>query len=36
MKKVTMELGGHAPVIVHADADPVQSAKGLATTKFRN
>ncbi|MBB5423789.1 NAD-dependent succinate-semialdehyde dehydrogenase [Paraburkholderia sp. JPY303] len=36
VKKVTMELGGHAPVIVHADADPVESAKKLATTKFRN
>ena len=23
MKRVTMELGGHAPVIVHADTDPV-------------
>ena len=36
IKKVTMELGGHAPVIVHADADPVASARKLATTKFRN
>ncbi len=36
IKKVTMELGGHAPVIVHHDADPVAAATKLATTKFRN
>jgi succinate-semialdehyde dehydrogenase/glutarate-semialdehyde dehydrogenase len=36
IKKVTMELGGHAPVIVHADADPVAAARKLAATKFRN
>lgn len=36
VKKVTMELGGHAPVIVHADADPVAAARKLAATKFRN
>lgn len=36
VKKVTMELGGHAPVIIHADADPVAAARKLATTKFRN
>ncbi|MCC7320121.1 MAG: NAD-dependent succinate-semialdehyde dehydrogenase [Rubellimicrobium sp.] len=36
IKKVTMELGGHAPVIVHADADPVRAARKLATTKYRN
>lgn len=36
IKKVTMELGGHAPVIVHADADPVAAAQKLAATKFRN
>lgn len=36
VKRVSMELGGHAPVIVHADADPVASAKKLAATKFRN
>lgn len=36
IKKVTMELGGHAPVIVHADTDPVAAARKLATTKFRN
>ena len=32
----SMELGGHAPVIVHADADPVSSAKAAAAAKFRN
>ena len=36
VKKVSMELGGHAPVIVHADADPVAAARKLAATKFRN
>jgi succinate-semialdehyde dehydrogenase/glutarate-semialdehyde dehydrogenase len=36
VKKVTMELGGHAPVIVHADSDPVAAARKLAATKFRN
>lgn len=36
VKKVTMELGGHAPVIVHRDVDPVAAATKLATTKFRN
>ena len=36
IKKVTMELGGHAPVIVYTDFDPIAAAKKLATTKFRN
>jgi succinate-semialdehyde dehydrogenase/glutarate-semialdehyde dehydrogenase len=36
VKKVTMELGGHAPVIVHPDTDPVAAARKLAATKFRN
>ena len=36
IKKVTMELGGHAPVIVYPDFDPIAAAKKLATTKFRN
>ena len=31
-----MELGGHAPVIVHPDTDPVAAARKLAGTKFRN
>ncbi|MEW6517950.1 MAG: NAD-dependent succinate-semialdehyde dehydrogenase [Thermodesulfobacteriota bacterium] len=36
VKRVTMELGGHAPVIVHADADPVKVAAGAVVAKFRN
>ena len=36
VKRVTMELGGHAPVIVHADADPVAAAQKVAAAKFRN
>jgi len=36
VKRASMELGGHAPVIVHADADPVASAQLTATAKFRN
>ena len=36
VKRVSMELGGHAPVIVHRDADPVGSAKASAAAKFRN
>jgi succinate-semialdehyde dehydrogenase/glutarate-semialdehyde dehydrogenase len=31
-----MELGGHAPVIVCADADIPAAAKTMATSKFRN
>ena len=36
MKRSTMELGGHAPVIVMADADIQRSAKLIAASKFRN
>lgn len=36
VKKVSMELGGHAPFIVFADADPVHAAKGLSLVKFLN
>ncbi len=36
MKRVTMELGGHAPVIVAADADIAQAARVAAAAKFRN
>jgi succinate-semialdehyde dehydrogenase/glutarate-semialdehyde dehydrogenase len=36
MKRASMELGGHAPAIVHRDADPVASARALAMAKFRN
>ncbi|TCS63100.1 NAD-dependent succinate-semialdehyde dehydrogenase [Varunaivibrio sulfuroxidans] len=36
VKKVTMELGGHGPVIVFADGDAAAAGKACATTKFRN
>ncbi|MCB1497414.1 MAG: NAD-dependent succinate-semialdehyde dehydrogenase [Bauldia sp.] len=36
IKRASMELGGHAPVIVHRDADPVGSARSAAMAKFRN
>ena len=36
MKRVSMELGGHAPVIVHADADIDAFAAMAAPGKFRN
>jgi succinate-semialdehyde dehydrogenase/glutarate-semialdehyde dehydrogenase len=36
MKRVTMELGGHAPVIVAEDADLALAVKVSASTKFRN
>ncbi|WP_175719233.1 NAD-dependent succinate-semialdehyde dehydrogenase [Burkholderia anthina] len=36
MKRMTMELGGHAPVIVCADADIARAATMLAAYKFRN
>ncbi|WP_137390901.1 NAD-dependent succinate-semialdehyde dehydrogenase [Rhodoligotrophos defluvii] len=36
MKRVTMELGGHAPVIVAADADVEQAAQLMTASKFRN
>ena len=36
MKRVTMELGGHAPAIVFADADVASATKQLAAAKFRN
>jgi succinate-semialdehyde dehydrogenase/glutarate-semialdehyde dehydrogenase len=36
MKRVTMELGGHAPAIVFDDADLEHAAKTLAAAKFRN
>ena len=34
VKRVSMELGGHAPVIVHRDADPTASAKAAARGKI--
>jgi succinate-semialdehyde dehydrogenase/glutarate-semialdehyde dehydrogenase len=36
MKRVSCELGGHAPFIVLDDADPVHAAKGLQLVKFLN
>ncbi len=36
VKRSTMELGGHSPVIVFADADPEKAADTLAAFKFRN
>ena len=36
MKRVTMELGGHAPAIIFNDADLDQAATVLAANKFRN
>ncbi|MEQ6900401.1 NAD-dependent succinate-semialdehyde dehydrogenase [Nocardioides sp. YIM 152588] len=36
MKRVSMELGGHAPMIVFDDADPVHAAKGATLAKFLN
>lgn len=36
MKRVTMELGGHAPAIVFGDADVAVATKQLAAAKFRN
>ena len=36
MKRVTMELGGHAPVIVAADADLALAVKAAGGAKFRN
>lgn len=36
MKRVTMELGGHAPVIVCDDADVALAVKAAGGAKFRN
>src|SRR5690606_10030172 len=36
MKRVTMELGGHAPAIVFEDADIGKAVKTLGFSKFRN
>ena len=36
MKRVTMELGGHAPVVVCEDADVEVAVKASAAAKFRN
>jgi succinate-semialdehyde dehydrogenase/glutarate-semialdehyde dehydrogenase len=36
MKRVTMELGGHAPVIIAEDADVQLAVKAAGAAKFRN
>src|SRR6476619_6916263 len=36
MKKATMELGGHSPVVVFSDADPEKAADTIAAFKYRN
>jgi succinate-semialdehyde dehydrogenase/glutarate-semialdehyde dehydrogenase len=36
MKRITMELGGHAPAIVFDDADVDTAVKVLSANKFRN
>lgn len=36
MKRITMELGGHSPVVVFDDADVERAAKMLTAFKFRN
>jgi succinate-semialdehyde dehydrogenase/glutarate-semialdehyde dehydrogenase len=36
MKRVSMELGGHAPVIVCEDADVALAVKTVGASKFRN
>lgn len=36
MKRVSCELGGHAPFLVFKDADPVHAAKGAQLVKFLN
>ncbi len=36
MKRVSMELGGHAPVIVCEDADIALAVKSVGASKFRN
>ncbi len=36
LKRVSLELGGHAPFIVCRDADPIHAAKGLVLVKFLN
>jgi succinate-semialdehyde dehydrogenase/glutarate-semialdehyde dehydrogenase len=36
MKRCTMELGGHAPVLIFADADIPNAVERLVAAKFRN
>src|SRR4029078_6985962 len=35
LKRVTLELGGHAPLIVFEDADIEAAARGAVASKFR-
>jgi succinate-semialdehyde dehydrogenase/glutarate-semialdehyde dehydrogenase len=36
MKRMTLELGGHAPVVIFGDVDPEAAALSAVTAKFRN
>jgi succinate-semialdehyde dehydrogenase/glutarate-semialdehyde dehydrogenase len=36
MKKISLELGGHAPLIVMEDADLDKAVQGIIASKFRN
>lgn len=36
MKKISLELGGHAPSIVTQDADLDKAVKGVVASKYRN
>ena len=36
LKRVSLELGGHAPFLVFEDADPAHAARGAALVKFLN
>ena len=36
IKRVSLELGGHAPFIVFGDADPAHAARGVSLVKFLN
>lgn len=36
VKKASLELGGHAPVLVLEDADPIAAANACGRAKFRN
>ena len=36
MKRTTLELGGHSPVVVFGDADPEKTADTIAAFKYRN
>jgi len=36
MKRISLELGGHAPFLIFADADIAQAVKEVMASKFRN